>query len=568
MNSKNILKLLVCGFVVTALVIFVACKKVDFGASTTSDVNITGYLDKYPDSYSLFKQILDRTETSDFLNAYGAYTCFAPTNSAVTKWLTKIGAASVEAADLTKLKNMVKFHLLTDTITTASFKDGKLPVPTMFGQFLVTGVSNEGGTSSYTINRQSLVTQSNIKVGNGYIHQLNNVLEPSTFTIAEQLEAKPEYSIFVQALKETGFYTVLNTVDPDTTKRWMTVMAESNTALADSGITSYAALKTKYSKTGSPTNANDSLHMYVAYHILSGVKFLGDIINAPSHSTLEPQEVISIELINQNVVINQVEFNGVIETGVTINRAISDNAATNGVWHDAKAHFTVKYRKPTAVFWDVSTFPEILKLPAYYKKQSYTWTRISEADQPFKEITWGWGPLASTNIFTYSFSTTSSVSRYAVNNDVNQLPLGLPNRSPWWEMTTPAIIKGKYKVWMCYSRSKQSSSSNMLCQVSVNGETMPRTMNFTDLRPKGSDAELEAIGWKQYTEVRAYNTDSNYAGRLVGTYEFKTTQRQTVRISNLSGTQNNDYLDMIHFIPIDDNQVWPKFKIDGTKTYQ
>ncbi|OQP66162.1 fasciclin domain-containing protein [Niastella populi] len=567
MNNKDILQLLVCGLMIAALAIF-GCKKVDYSPGTTSDVNITGYLEKYSDSFSLFKQILDRTETSDFLNAYGAYTCFAPTNSGVKTWLAKIGAASVEAADLNKLKDMVKFHLLTDTITTASFKDGKLPVPTMFGQFLVTGVSNEGGSSSYTINRQSLVTQSNIKVGNGYIHQLNRVLEPSTLTIAQQLEAKPEYTIFVEALKETGFYTLLNTVDPDTTKRWMTVMAESNTALADSGINNYAQLKDRYNNTGNAANTNDSLHMYVAYHILTGVKFLGDIINAPSHTTLEPQEVISIELINQNVVLNQVEFNGVTETGVTINRPVSDNAATNGVWHDAKAHFTVKYRKPTAVFWDVSTFPEILKLPAYYQKQSYTWRRQSEADEPFKEITWGWGSLASTNIFTYSYSTTSSLTRYAVNNDVNQLPLGLPARPTWWEMTTPAIIKGKYKVWMCYSRSKQSSSSNNLCQVSVNGDLMPRTMNFTDLRPKGSDAELEAIGWKQYTEVRAYNTDSNYAGRLVGTYEFKTTQRQTIRITNLTGTQNNNFLDMIHFIPIDDNQVWPKFKTDGTKTYQ
>lgn len=567
MNNKDLLQLLVCGLMIAAIAFF-GCKKTDYSPGTTSDVNITGYLEKYSDSFSLFKQILDRTETSDFLNAYGAYTCFAPTNSGVKTWLAKIGAASVEAADLNKLKDMVKFHLLTDTITTASFKDGKLPVPTMFGQFLVTGVSNEGGSSSYTINRQSLVTQSNIKVGNGYIHQLNRVLEPSTLTIAQQLEAKPEYSIFVEALKETGFYTLLNTVDPDTTKRWMTVMAESNTALADSGINNYAQLKDRYNNTGNATNTNDSLHMYVAYHILTGVKFLGDIINAPSHTTLEPQEVISIELINQNVVLNQVEFNGVTETGVTINRPVSDNAATNGVWHDAKAHFTVKYRKPTAVFWDVSTFPEILKLPAYYQKQSYTWRRQSEADEPFKEITWGWGSLASTNIFTYSYSTTSSLTRYAVNNDVNQLPLGLPARPTWWEMTTPAIIKGKYKVWMCYSRSKQSSSSNNLCQVSVNGDLMPRTMNFTDLRPKGSDAELEAIGWKQYTEVRAYNTDSNYAGRLVGTYEFKTTQRQTIRITNLTGTQNNNFLDMIHFIPIDDNQVWPKFKTDGTKTYQ
>ncbi|MCK7553593.1 hypothetical protein MKQ70_00665 [Chitinophaga sedimenti] len=180
---------------------------------------------------------------------------------------------------------------------------------------------------------------------------------------------------------------------------------------------------------------------------------------------------------------------------------------------------------------------------------------------------WGWGSLASTNIFTYSYSTSSSVSRYAVNNDVNQLPLGLPSRPIWWEMVTPPIVKGKYKIWMCYSRSKQSSSSNQLCQVSVNGELMPRTFNFTELRPKGSDAELEAIGWKQYTEARAYNTDSNYAGKLVGTYEFKTTQRQQIRIIPISGTQNNNYLDMIHIIPIDDNQILPRFATDGTKKY-
>jgi hypothetical protein len=308
--------------------------------------------------------------------------------------------------------------------------------------------------------------------------------------------------------------------------------------------------------------------MYIAYHILTGIKFLGDIINSPAHQTLQPQEVITTQLIDQDVVINQVEFNGVLEKGIIINRSISDNAATNGVWHDAMAHYTVKYRKPTAVYWDVSTFPEILKLPAYYRKQSYTWKRQSEADEPFKDITWGWGPLASTNIFSYAYNPSNSLGRYAVYNDCNQLPMGLPNRPTYWEMTTPPIVKGKYKVWICYSRSKQSSSSNMLCQVSINGDLMQRTINFTDLRPKGSDAELEAIGWKEYTEPRAYASDSNYCGRMVGVYEFQTTQRQTVRITPLTGTQNNNYLDMIHFIPADEDQVWPKFKTDGTKVYQ
>ena len=104
----------------------------------------------------------------------------------------------------------------------------------------------------------------------------------------------------------------------------------------------------------------------------------------------------------------------------------------------------------------------------------------------------------------------------------------------------------------------------MLCQVSVNGEIMQRTMNFTETRPAGTDSELEAIGWKRFT----VNTSNLWASRLVGVVEFTTTKSQTVRITPLVGTQNNNNLDMIHFIPIDEEQVLPRFLPDGTKVYQ
>src|SRR5688572_1535604 len=112
MNSKTLLQLMVLALFTAGLTI-PGCKKVEYTMSTTSDVNIVGYLEKYPDSFSLFRQILERTETAAFLNAYGAYTCFAPTNSGVQKWLSRIGAANVESADINKLNNMVRFHLLT-----------------------------------------------------------------------------------------------------------------------------------------------------------------------------------------------------------------------------------------------------------------------------------------------------------------------------------------------------------------------------------------------------------------------------------------------------------------------
>ncbi len=549
--------------VLSVILVFESCKKPDLVENTTEDVNIVGYLDKYPDSFSLFRQILERTETSAFLNAYGAYTCFAPTNSGVRTYLQGLGVSTVEAADLNTLKDMVRLHLLSDTIYTGSFTDGKLPVITMYGQYLVTAVTNKGGSSSYIVNRQALVTKSNVKVGNGVIHVVDNVLLPATKTIAQQIAEKSEYSIFLQAMQETGFYAKLNSIDPDTSKKWNTVIAESNQALADSGIFSYAALKAKYSQTGNPALATDSLHMYVAYHVSPGLKFLGDIISTPTHDTWLPQEVISIKLIDQDVVVNQDVFNGVLELGVKINRTKSDLAATNGVWHDAKAHYMVKFRKPTALYWDVSSFEEIMKLPAYYKRANYNFARPTEADKPIKDHYWGWGPLAGTNTLSYLYSAASSITNYAYNSDVNMLPMGLPNRPVWWEMRTPPIIKGKYKVWLCYRQQKQSSSSNMLCQVEVNGVLMQRTMNFTETRPAGTDSELEAIGWKRYTE----NTSNLWAAKQVGVIDFTTTKQQIIRITPLVGTQNNNNLDMIHFIPIDQDQILPRFRPDGTMIY-
>jgi hypothetical protein len=40
-----------------------------------------------------------------------------------------------------------------------------------------------------------------------------------------------------------------------------------------------------------------------------------------------------------------------------------------------------------------------------------------------------------------------------------------------------------------------------------------------------------------------------------------------IRITALVGTQNNNNLDMIHFIPIDQDQILPRFRPDGSMIY-
>jgi uncharacterized surface protein with fasciclin (FAS1) repeats len=537
------------------------CKKQNLKMNTTDDVNIVSYLEKYPDSFSLWKQILDRTETSNFLNAFGAYTAFAPTNTGVTAWLAANSIPNVDAADVNLLNEIVKFHLLNDTLSSSNFKDGKLSTPTMHGQFLITGARNEGAGSSYLINRQALVVQSNIKVGNGYIHVIDHVLEPAKQTIARQLEANAEYSIFVQALKATGYFDVLNTVETDSSKKWKTVMAESNQALADSGITSFAQLKSRFSAT-SVTDTVDHLRLYVAYHIVNGIQFLGDIVNAPSYLTLQPQEVISIKLINNEVVLNEDVFNGIQEKGVQLLRNKSDYAATNGVWHTVNSHFSAKVRLPTPVYWDLCMFPEIMKQPAFYKKSWFQFDKASQEDRPIQDIDWHFA--AADRWIKYEYGTTGSVTNYAYNNDVLTIPMGAPsnnNRAQWMEFRTPPIIKGRYRVWICY-RNRSGSGTLSGINVLIDGELMQRPVNLTLGYPGGSDEELESLGWKKYT------LGGSFAGRSVGVVDIKTTERHKLRLECISGSGNAAHIDMVHFIPVDEIQYLPRFAPDGSKVWQ
>ncbi|MGE9313863.1 fasciclin domain-containing protein [Niabella sp. CJ426] len=534
------------------------CKKTQYDLKTTSDVNITGYLNTRLDSFSLFKEILDVTGTAAYLDAYGAYTCFVVTNAGVKRWMDSNGVPSIAAADVSTLKNLVRFHLLEDTINTSLFTDGKLKTATMYGQYLITGVNFVNGVASYTVNRQASIVQSNVRVGNGVIHVIDHMLTPAAKTIAQEIESDPNFSIFVQAMKETGFYEVLNRVETDTTKRWRTVIAESNKALADSGYNSYAALKAKYSQTGNPSNPKDSLNMYVAYHIINGLYFLGDIINYSAQLTLLPEEVITIRHQNQQVVLNEMEFNGVLEKGVTLIRPSSDNSATNGVWHSASGHTMAKFRKPQSLFWDVCTFPELMNQPAYFRRASLWFARPTATDRPIASMDWSWN--ANSAGIQYFYGGTGTPDIFNVNRDRLALHFGGPNRATWFEIKSPTLIKGRYKVWVCYI-----AQVGVVTNVFVNGLPMTRQVNFNEFMPAGTPEERESIGWKNYVTS---NSPNRHNARLVGIVDIATTGTQTVRFEWVSGTGANSLqLDMIHFIPVDENQIVPRFATDGSMSY-
>jgi hypothetical protein len=253
--------------------------------------------------------------------------------------------------------------------------------------------------------------------------------------------------------------------------------------------------------------------------------------------------------------INADVFNGVQETGSVFDRNKSDFSATNGVLHTADVNYRIKVRKPVPIYWEVTDQPEFRKLSNFRK---------AGANQPFspgslKDIQWEDGGTTNTaNMLTYT---------YGGGNFVYGDHLKIPIRTqviPWVEFTTPLIVKGKYKVWVCYRRQNYNDM-----QAFFNDEPLPRIFgqNPAPSYPTGkTDDEAEAMGWK------IYNTPADpgrWVSRLLGVIEVKTTDRHRFKIIGLTNrggsTGNPFWLDMIHLIPANEEQKWPRFDALGNQ---
>lgn len=535
--------------------IWSSCKKVPIVYATTSEVNIVGYIDQHLDSFSLFRQMLKATGYDGFLSAYGSYTLFLPTNSAVQSYLKARNKDSVAQMNVDSLKDLLKFHLIGDTVYTISFNDGKLPYLTMYGQYLVTGAGNAGGVTNYRVNRQANIIQSNLREGNGVIHVIDHVMTPATRTLAELIAENPKYSIFSAALKATGIYDSLNIdarENKDTARAWFTLFAQSDSVFNVAGIHSYDELKSKYSNTGNPKNPADSLHLFVDYHIVDRANYLADIISVTSYQTWAPLQAITVKYSNDSILLNDDVFNGIHEPGIQLRRNGSDQPATNGVLHNATSLLYIKERSPFPVYWDVCQYPEIMNLPAYYGKQSYTYPW----DQLPSFITPAEGSSSRPQI-SYEGGVGDTRTPF-VNHDYLKLPMG-NNRMAWVELKTPMLVAGTYKVWVCWRRAGRG----MIVQVSVDSTIMQRTFDKTLYLPSGTDAVLEAQGWKHYTTIES----STLPAYLVGTVTIPTTGQHTIRFTPLSGGDNDFWLDMVQFIPSEMDQQWPRFDMDGVAHY-
>ncbi|MBW4888533.1 fasciclin domain-containing protein [Mucilaginibacter sp. HMF5004] len=596
--------------VIALIMVVVSCKKAQLVYTVSTNTNVTTFLDKNADKFSIFRQVLARSGTADFLQAYGTYTVFLPNNTAMTAYLKQIGKNSVDDISISDLTDLVKFHVLPDTVSTANFGDGKINTLTMYGQYLTTGALVTNGETKVRINKQGNILTSNIRVGNGIIHEIDGVLLPATKTLAQTIEADPKLAIFTQGLKVTGLYDSLNVIpalNPDAMHRWLTVIAQTDSAFKAAGYANFAALQARYAKPGSdPKTITDSLHIFFDYHILTTVKYLADIGSGANHTTLAPSEVIGAKLVDKQVLINDILFNGVYEPGVLLNRSRSDVSASNGALHytapyassagTTTGHIAPKVRVPVPVYWDVADFPEVRALGSVFRKTAVRkyFPKLSATTTPIDGWDWPKTEAASGEKYGMNYCTPGgkspagaavpSANASFVYGDYMGIALGVATAAnpgsatnAWMQMKTPVLIKGQYKVWICYERREQTgkwpTGRRTQCQVSIDGVIMAKPFDFAEPAPVGTTAELESQGWKYYTNdplraTAAAPIPNVLIGKMIGIINIASTTTHTIRLDVIQGNSNTDILDMIHFIPVTAaSQILPRFKPDGSMDY-
>lgn len=364
----------------------IACVDEPLTITTSTEEMMGEYLEKRPDDFSEFRKLLDTTEVMGLLNAYGEYTLFAPNNDAMRKFYASNGRSSLNDFKLDTLKKIVYDHIIKGYIvSTEEFIDGLMPYLTMSERFVATSSKSVNNKLVYTVNTTSSILVKDVKVSNGIMHVIDEVLNPSTLNIVQAISADDRFKIFYAALLKTELWKQLqlsrdDSYDPkdyghiDVTwvqgggskdelpvsrKYGYTVLLESDeTYRTKYGINTLDDLidyakNHVYNEDPSDANITDftdprnSLNKFVAYHLinkkLTYTKFIDDYDTDHMIKTFDMYEYIEtmcpgtlIEVKKERSSGESNLFNKSDETGhaIRISGTNKDNDAINGVYHE------------------------------------------------------------------------------------------------------------------------------------------------------------------------------------------------------------------------------------------
>lgn len=201
---------------------------IDEGARYTfTGHTIASFLEENEEIYSSFIDILDRGGRLNLMKAYGQYTCFAPTNDAIARYLYEqdsiyraslvdenpndivwTGVTSPELSELSDsmCKVISQTHLLPAVYLTTDMEGDIIPTMNMNDRYLSLSYDvDENNLNVLLINGTGEIIAKDEEVENGVVHTIARVLTPSTNTVPAQMLEHDYFHIFGEALEMTGY---------------------------------------------------------------------------------------------------------------------------------------------------------------------------------------------------------------------------------------------------------------------------------------------------------------------------------------------------------------------------
>lgn len=552
------------------LVLFTACPgSMDRNYQyAVSDVPmIDDYLNQEDSSLSEFGAIVQAAGYQGTLHAYGSYTCFAPDNQAIALWLADQHVSSWQELAPSQLLDMVKFHLINDTISTAAFVDGRLSAPNGLKKYLTTlTLLDENNHAYIEVNRQAKILHKDIRCENGLIHKIDRVLAPSEKSIYHILKEDfpPNFSIMIEAIDSSSWLSLLQQSGDSV---WFTFFVESDSVFQAAGINTYRDLIDTMAVIRTDLHQRDNLcDLFVGYHIIPSLNYLTDLKTAGgSKETCIKNNVITITVNQLDVILNRFiadQLNYDPGVMIDIDSYYTDYTCENGVIHSIKTFMPPRVRKASPVYWDIAEQPELIALKEFRKDG----TSVTFLQDELSEIKFE--AKSSSKGITYACDVQFGDKFQYVYYDYLYFGVN-PDELLWVEMKTPLLIEGEYNVWVCWRRTDYNTTfRSYFLQEGQERQQFPNVFDMYQYLPTGKSlTQLLNEGWKYYVAKRPRDPQGRvFPSKLLGTITVHTTGRHTLRFEGLSG-KNRHYWDMIHFIPKNQNQLWPRFDVGGNQIW-
>lgn len=535
---------------------------------------IAEYIDGEAD-FTEYAKALRYSGTFNALNQSTAgvsFTALVPTNEAMQEFYSRRGVNSLEELTPDYVRHFVLYHTVSDSIAIDKFVTMN-EIINIEGEPMSVWIDPENAGQA-VLGDEARITEMGLSASNGKIYVLSSVLTPLVETLVDRVTDQGNSSIMLQALEASGWKKELSTI-ADTIvdeginqirKRYYTLLNVTDEIFSAAGIGSLDALRAKLVSLDTRGLTPDSLlREYVAYHIMQNSYRLADLAGGEGE--------VSSRLLGSNArnQIMSIDYDGTVselESRFTFNaqgtsasfvRGACDIQGKNGYVHNLTSWLPVWEPLQTEVIWDLADYSDIKAAVTSY---GMSYAPATPTDKDYKmdlgnivyTYEMGEGGKGSTSYSEgVSYVTPKSirlpssanpeiVSAEGYRNDFVVFNVGYMGSV---SVKTPVLVKGKYRVELCYYYATG--------------------LNFVRTQGSGSNGGLICLSFDGRDDVKDYlNPYKQIPSSVTGFYHStifnevtfdETTDHEfnMIVMDPAASTSSSFYLafDYIRFVPID-----------------